>query len=509
LKTHGIRLKTRDRSKRQRQGSLSKRAQATSEEDDEDEGSDPEDATEERPFHEQTQLTASGGVAIQQYVPSATGASSSTYLGATSARTFAAPQDRGLGPALHRGHGTDPTSEPLGFNAALAMLEFNQPHNQLIHASSSEASRAKGKGKATPSAPHLAGHDDLAAVGVEISTIKKGNSTAKRRWQVETSGGVRLRKSREAARESRRQRGSGQFDINDSGLVTANESETLEGDDSDGNPENGNLSEGQDPSNTTTQVAELEESALRMLCPEPKRPSTPRIPQLDRAALDKLIAPPLAWQEYQNRLKQQEETGAILGLDEKIALAHRQVGSASDSALADAVPSLDSALPSHTDSTLPLSNIFGGNQIADIAPTTSTFHTSSMRTSVSGLALSIQGREPSNEEGMAIHGGGIGVPPSLAPVGSKSRPNSFSSTSSIGISGGVDANFSTIAPAASSNVTQPAGLLTESSGYWRADGQWVPKSMTSFRNVEQLRGAPPFTLQGLEDVNLNVPFHRE
>lgn len=429
LKTHGIKLKARDRP---RKGGSARQPADSGDEENDNETDD--DATVEQ--------------------PNAT--STSTRHGVSSIAVTALtkpPPDRGLGMASHRGHAnlhTNVHADPSGLGASLSM--FGDEHSGTV------LERVKRTGRP---------------------------SEQRNRWEMEMSGGVKLRTVRKDAASSRSRRGLRSEELVSNARKSTDGDETLQEDD--------------DEENT---VHELEEDALLRLCPVREEPSTPQMPQLDKADLDKLIAPPMAWDGFQKQKMLQEAEAKQFSLEQRhtfhmgtdasnsfqamddhnLPLSNGNTGRRESTSTMVSSSTLKStppngyALPDATDTPSLGSNFVfahpGFRSTDGIDPPSSAFHTSSMRSSAVPLVPNVP------------NGDGVTREQSTPPTRRQSHLGSFSSIS-------------------------PRSNSEEVAGNLRDDGTWVSTSMNGFSNFTRLRNSEPFDDLGLPSVQLAFPLASE
>jgi hypothetical protein len=195
-------------------------------------------------------------------------------------------------------------------------------------------SELKASGQSEHGPPPLVVPNDLAFLKGKVSSKKKHSKSARKTGRIQTNNSVGPRKSiRQASRESKRQRGFVQGFINN---ATAKESDSVEprGQDSNNDPNNRDLGEGQGLKDFIAQVAEWRNSA-----PSPGSipPSPSYTSYLDHTHLGPFMVHPLTWPNYQSLPWQQEGTEAILVPSERIILPDAQVSSGSNSSLANRI----------------------------------------------------------------------------------------------------------------------------------------------------------------------------
>jgi len=407
------------------------------------------------------------------------------------ATALAKPPDQGLGIASHRGHVNSATNvheAPFGLGASISLIQGGRS-------------------------------------GTVLERVKRGKASRKGdRWEMEMSGNVTLKTVRKDVTPGRTRRGLRSEDLVAKARHTDGDETSQE-------------DEGSGPI-----IHELEEDALLRLCPIREEPPTPQMPQLDKEDLDKLIAPPLAWDGFQKQ-KMMQEAGQNLTLDQRLAIHsgmsrladivqspssvvapkenntnqsaeqstsfanadshHRESANTMASAL-NSMPSTLYATPAEMGErqVLPTMNSSarqrpmstdnrsywlgggGGTLGDDIEPSPSSFVTSSTRTS-------------------AIPVGPVALVPqsALAEVTPEPDPASRDfSTPSSRFRSSIDSQPSVSRP--STSEAEPLGRLRE-------DGTWVPSSMNTFTNQDRLRNREPYDDLGLASVQLSIPLPRK
>ena len=466
MKTHGIKLKTRDR------GSKGKQRVESSPQDEENDDETDDDADME---------------------PSDAPYSSVPHVTSIPVTTLAKPPDQGLGVASHRGHVNSATNvheEPFGLGTSVSLIKD-------------------------------------AYAGTVLERVKRGRANEKRdKWEMEMSGNMKLRAVRKGVAAGRSRRGLRSDDLL-AKAKQATDEETLQ--DDEGQPQT---------------VHELEEDALLRLCPVREVPSTPQMPQLDRDDLDKLIAPPLAWDGFQKQ-KMLQESGQVLTLEQRLAFHTGTSGSGDISQLPFA------AIAPKENST---------TQSAE--QSTSLSHVHSLRRGSTATMVSTLESTPSapfttpaeaDETQRAREA--LGCTPTSVPRGLTSMDNRPSWIGGSGASGDLRSPFSSFLTSSMRTSAAPlgpvslipqlveAGATTESDpsshdyptpsprfqsgfddpssvspgsgnaegarGSLRDDGTWVSASMSAFTNLGRLRNSEPFDDLGLSSVQLPIPLPGE
>lgn len=427
LKTHGIKLKARDRP---RKGAAKQPAKVTEDEDSDNESED-EPTTEQASVPPPPTRRVSSNAALSRL-----------------------PPDRGLGPASHRGHANVHTgvhADPTGLNASLTL--FGEEHS-----------------------------------GVLLERVKRGGKADKRnRWEMEMSGGVKLRTARKDVASERSRRGLRSEEI------ISNAKRTSDGDDT--------FQEDQEEE----KVHELEEDALLRLCPVREEPSTPQMPQLDRADLDKLIAPPVAWDGFQKQKQlsrnASQDSNPYAGTDapvdvqngnslpetqEDSANNHQDYPTSNGYVSASSVKSGSASKDASFAYTRPgpASLAIGSHEALeeDLGSQMSPFHTSSLRSSAVPLIPAGPATQAPLREEAGAHVGPEFTSRDLStpPTRQYSHFDSYSSTS-------------------------PGSASEGTIGNMREDGTWVSASMNGFTNYARLRNSEPFDDLGLSSVHLAIP----
>ena len=432
LKTHGIKLKARDRPSK---GSSTKQPAEAVDDDDNDNETDDDAATE--------QPTSSTRHGISR-IPVAS--------------LTKPPPDRGLGLASHRGHAnlyTNVHADPSGLGAALAVF----------------------------------GDEQSGTILERIDRSGKLSSEKRNRWEMEMSGGVKLRSARKDLATGRSRRGLRSDEIISNARRHSDGDETLQEDEDEGH----------------TMVHELEEDALLRLCPVREEPLTPQMPQLDRADLDKLIAPPMAWDGFQKQKALQDAESRQLFHASTDSSSRGQEGHANNhaarreststmvsSSTLKSTPPNGYTLPAEIQETgLPgstfvrqrfLSNDghFPRGSSEDESVQASSFLISSMRTSALGPTPPLTQPLVRDDNGSNMVTRDLSTPPTRR----MSHLGSFSSASPGSGSEGAVGNL-------------------------RDDGTWVSASMNGFTNFGRLRNCEPFDDLGLSSIQLALPLPSE
>jgi hypothetical protein len=464
LKTHGIKLKTRDRgSKGKPRIESSPQDEENDDETDDDADMEPSDA----PYPAMSRVSSIPG------------------------RTLAKPPDQGLGVASHRGHVNSATNvhkEPFGLGTSVSLIKDGYS-------------------------------------GTVLERVKRGKASEKReRWEMEMSPNMKLRTVRKGVAAGRSRRGLRSEDLVAKAKQTTDGDETAQED--EGEPQT---------------VHELEEDALLRLCPVREVPSTPQMPQLDRDDLDKLIAPPLAWDGFQKQ-KMLQESGQALTLEQRLAFHAGTSGSGNMSQLPFA-----SIAPKENSTTLSAEQSTSPANVHSLRRGSTTTMASTLESTPSTLFTT-----PAEADETQRAPENLG---STAPQGLTSMDNRPTWTGGSGASGDLRSPFSsfltssmrtsaaTLGPV--SLVPQPpdAGATTESDpssrdhptpsprfqsgianpsslspgsgsgeearGSLRDDGTWVSASMSAFTNMDRLRNSEPFDDLGLSSVQLPIPLPGE
>jgi hypothetical protein len=357
-----------------------------------------------------------------------------------------------------------------------------------------------------------------------LERVKRGKASEKRdRWEMEMSSNVKLRTARKGVAAGRSRRGLRSEDLIAKAKQTIDGDEILQED--EGEPQT---------------IHELEEDALLRLCPVREEPSTLQIPQLDKGDLDKLIAPPLAWDGFQKQ-KMMQESGQPLTLERRLAF---QAGTSGPYDISQMAPSsgapkenrttqsggqtsLTNAYSFRRESTATMASTLDSTPpILFAAPAEGGDTRGILDTPSSGSSPMRRGLMSTDNRTAWTGGGGASVDDLRSPFPSFLTSSVRTSAAPLGpvslvfqppvadVTNESDPSSRdrpTHSPRFQPDLGNPSSISPRSgSGEgMRDDGTWVPASMNAFTNVDRLRNSEPFDDLGLSSLQLSFPLPGE